>query len=57
MKKPENFVIKNYSKAEIQNQRLNYNKIKRELKWKPKFNLKLSIIKTINWYKNNLNKL
>ena len=36
----ENFEIKNFSKLEINNQRLNYNKIKKELYWKPIHKLK-----------------
>ena len=35
MKIKENFEIKNFSKLEINNQRLNYNKIRKELHWKP----------------------
>jgi dTDP-glucose 4,6-dehydratase len=57
MKKSPNYIIKNYSKSEIKNQRLNFNKIKKELKWKPIFNLDESIIETINWYKKNINKI
>ena len=37
MNKKPNFIVKNYSKSEIKNQRLNYNKIKAELNWKPIF--------------------
>jgi len=51
----ENYVIMNSSKAEIQNQRLNYTKIKKELGWEPKFSLGLSLKKTISWYKLNIN--
>ena len=32
---------------------LNSNKIKRELKWKPKINLNQGISKTVDWYINN----
>ena len=35
MKIKENFEIKNFSKLEINNQGLNYNKIRKELNWKP----------------------
>ena len=45
------FVIKNNSKQEINNQRLNYSKISRELGWKQKTSLKEGLTKTINWYK------
>ena len=48
------FVIKNNSKQEINNQRLNYSKISRELGWKQKISLNEGLAKTINWYKNNL---
>ena len=32
---------------------LNSNKIKRELKWRPKINLNQGISKTVDWYINN----
>tara|TARA_Y100000741_G_C18175751_1_gene527195 strand:+ start:21 stop:971 length:951 start_codon:yes stop_codon:yes gene_type:complete len=57
MNKKPNFIVKNYSKSEIKNQRLNYNKIKVELNWKPIFNLDTSIIRTIDWYKKNIKKI
>ena len=50
----ENFIIKNTSKAEIKNQRLNYNKIRREIKWKPTISLDVGLKRTINWYKENI---
>ena len=34
---------------------LNSNKIKNELKWSPKTKLSSGIIKTVNWYLENLN--
>ena len=43
-------IVKNYSKKEINFQRLNYSKIKRELKWKPRTKLEQGIIETISWY-------
>ena len=52
-----NFEIKNFSKSEINNQRLNYNKIKKELKWKPIYNFEASLKKTISWYKKNYKKI
>jgi len=57
MNKKTNYVIKNFSKSEIKNQRLNYNKIIRELNWRPIFNLDESISRTVNWYKKNLKNL
>ena len=42
MNKSPNYIVKNYSKSEIKNQRLNFNKIKKELKWKPIFSLEES---------------
>ena len=48
------YIIKNNSKREIKNQRLNYNKIKKELNWKPKTSLKVGLEKTIDWYKDNI---
>ena len=50
----ENNIIKNTSKAEIQNQRLNYNKIKKEIGWKPIFSLEYGLVKTVKWYKKNI---
>ena len=42
------------SKAEIKNQRLNYNKIKREIGWKPLISLDQGLKRTIDWYKINI---
>ena len=47
-------MIKNDSKNEIKNQRLNFKKISRELNWKQKVSLTEGLEKTINWYKKNL---
>ena len=47
-------IIKNNSKIEIYRQKLNYTKIKRDLKWTPKSNFKESLNKTIEWYKKNI---
>ena len=43
--------VANTSQKEIKNQRLNYSKIQRELKWKPEINLDKGLKITINWYK------
>lgn len=51
----ENYIIQNTSKAEIKEQRLNYDKIKKEIKWKPLVSLDHGLKKTINWYKYNQN--
>lgn len=56
MKKKSNFQIKNYSKSEINNQRLNYSRIKNELNWKPIYGLEESLKKTVLWYKKNYKK-
>ena len=56
MKIKENFEIKNFSKLEINNQRLNYNKIRKELNWKPIHSLENSLKKTIEWYTINFKK-
>ena len=45
-------IITNKSKKEINFQRLNYSKIKKELKWKPRTNIKIGLNKTIKWYKD-----
>ena len=47
-------IILNNSKIEIKRQKLNYKKIKRELKWYPKVNITQGLKKTILWYRNNL---
>ena len=47
-------IIKNNSKIEIYKQKLNYIKIKRDLKWTPKSNFKESLKNTIEWYKKNI---
>ena len=53
-KKHLNPLILNNSNIEIKRQKLNFNKIKRELKWYPKVNITQGLKKTILWYKNNL---
>ena len=53
--KKENYIVKNTFKAEIKNQRLNYNKIKKEIGWRPIFSLEHGLKKTIHWYKKNIN--
>ena len=50
----ENYIIKNISKAEIKDQRLNHNKITREIGWKPIFSLDRGLKKTIIWYKKHI---
>ena len=48
------YVIKNDSKNEIKNQRLNFKKITKELNWKQKVSLAEGLVRTVNWYKKNL---
>ena len=48
-------IILNNSNIEIKRQKLNYNKIKRELKWSPRVDIMKGLKKTISWYKDNLN--
>ena len=43
-------IVLNNSKQELNFQRLNYSKIKRELKWKPKTDIDIGLRKTIDWY-------
>lgn len=44
-------IILNCSKKELKFQRLNYSKIQKELKWKPKTKIQEGIKKTVNWYR------
>lgn len=46
-------VILNQSKKEIKVQKLNDNKIRKELNWKQSNSMREGLIKTINWYKKN----
>ncbi len=48
-------IIMNNSKQEINFQRLDYSKIKKELNWSPKTDIKRGISETINWYKKYYN--
>ena len=45
--------VLNSSKQELNFQRLNYSKIQRELKWKPKTNINKGLSQTIDWYIKN----
>ena len=47
-------IILNNSYIEIKRQKLNYNKIKKELNWSPREDIIKGLKKTILWYKNNL---
>ncbi len=55
LKVKKNYIIKNSSKAEINNQRLGYKKIVKEIGWKPIYTLDYGLKKTIDWYKKNIN--
>jgi|TARA_Y100000389_G_scaffold201376_1_gene243965 CDP-glucose 4,6-dehydratase len=55
LKVKKNYIIKNSSKAEINNQRLGYKKIVKEIGWKPICTLDYGLKKTIDWYKKNIN--
>ena len=54
LKKMKNVNLKpkvlNNSKQELNFQRLNYSKIRRELKWSPKIDMETGLRKTIDWY-------
>ena len=54
LKKMNNTKLKpkvlNNSKQELNFQRLNYSKIRRELKWNPKIDIETGLKKTIDWY-------
>ena len=50
----ENYIIKNNSKAEVQNQRLNYDKITKEIGWRPTCSLEKGLRHTVAWYKKNI---
>lgn len=47
--------ILNSSKKEIKSQKLNYQKIIKDLKWKQEINLNQGLRKTIEWYKRYIN--
>jgi UDP-glucose 4-epimerase len=47
------FETKAQVKGEVKKSQLSYQKIKRELKWKPKYNLDQGIQETIEYFKNN----
>ncbi|MDC0043517.1 GDP-mannose 4,6-dehydratase [Candidatus Pelagibacter sp.] len=49
--------IRNNSKQEINFQRLNFNKIKRDLKWLPKVDINEGLKNTIDWYIKNYKNL
>ena len=55
--KKTKIIVKNYSKNEIKFQKLNYNKITKELKWQQKINMNEGLKNTIDWYKEHLNSL
>ena len=46
-------IIQNKSKKEIKVQKLNDNKIRKELKWKQSVSMKAGLVKTIKWYEKN----
>ena len=48
-------IILNKSKKELKFQKLNDNKIRKELKWRQSITIKKGLNKTINWYKENRN--
>ena len=48
-------MILNYSKKEIKFQKLNFNKISKELKWRQSTTMELGLKLTINWYIKNFN--
>ena len=48
-------IILNKSKKELKLQKLNDNKIRKELKWRQSITIKKGLKKTINWYKENRN--
>jgi CDP-glucose 4,6-dehydratase len=51
-----NYKILNQTKYEIKHQYLSSSKAKMILDWKPKHDLKEGLIKTIQWYKDVLNR-
>ncbi len=50
-------IVKNNSRQELNFQRLNYSKIKKELKWQPKIDIKRGIERSIIWYTKNYKNL
>ncbi len=49
--------ILNKSKIEIPSQKLNYSKIKKELKWRPKTKINEGLKNTIEWYRKNCDQI
>ena len=47
-------IIKDKSRIEIEAQKLNFSKAKKDLKWNPKIDFKSGILKTLKWYRDNL---
>ena len=52
-RKDLNPIILNKSKKELKLQKLNDNKIRKELKWRQSITIKKALNKTINWYKEH----
>ena len=47
-------IIKDKSRIEIEAQKLNFSKAKKDLKWNPKIDFKSGVLKTLKWYGDNL---
>ena len=56
LKKPILYQIQDSSRKETAYKKLNYDKIKKELNWKPKTSINEGLKKTISWYWKNFNK-
>ena len=49
-----NPIIKNNSTIEIQKQKLDYSKARKQLGWYPQTNLNKGLLETVKWYKKNI---
>jgi nucleoside-diphosphate-sugar epimerase len=56
LNKKISYKILNTAKNEIPYQSLDYSKIKKMLKWKPKNNIKTTVKKILSWYSKSLKK-
>ena len=47
-------VVRDKSRIEIEAQKLNFNKGRKNLNWSPRINFRDGILETLKWYKKNI---